>query len=70
LGRLVQTSEAIHVPLDPCRFGFVVLGIEGDVEGWTVGKIRYTAITESGHFSHWHLSLLWAKADLRHGRPF
>jgi outer membrane immunogenic protein len=25
--------------------GNVVLGIEGDFEGWTVGKIRYTAIT-------------------------
>ena len=42
----------------------MVLGIEGDVEGWTVGKIRYTAITESGHFSHWHLSLLWAKKQI------
>jgi outer membrane immunogenic protein len=25
--------------------GKLVLGIEGDVQGWTVGKIRYTAIT-------------------------
>ena len=25
--------------------GNVVLGIEGDFQGWTVGKIRYTAIT-------------------------
>jgi outer membrane immunogenic protein len=27
------------------QMGNVVLGIEGDFEGWTVGKIRYTAIT-------------------------
>jgi outer membrane immunogenic protein len=27
------------------QVGNVVLGIEGDFEGWTVGKIRYTAIT-------------------------
>ena len=25
--------------------GNVVLGVEGDFEGWTVGKIRYTSIT-------------------------
>jgi len=25
--------------------GNVVLGVEGDFEGWTVGKIRYTAVT-------------------------
>jgi outer membrane immunogenic protein len=27
------------------QVGHVVLGIEGDFEGWTAGKIRYTAIT-------------------------
>ena len=27
------------------QIGQLVLGIEGDFEGWTVGKIRYTAIT-------------------------
>lgn len=27
------------------QMGNVVLGIEGDLQGWTVGKIRYTAIT-------------------------
>jgi outer membrane immunogenic protein len=27
------------------QVGNVVLGIEGDFQGWTVGKIRYTAIT-------------------------
>ena len=27
------------------QMGNVVLGIEGDFQGWTVGKIRYTAIT-------------------------
>jgi outer membrane immunogenic protein len=27
------------------QIGNVVLGIEGDFEGWTVGKIRYTSIT-------------------------
>ena len=27
------------------QVGNVVLGIEGDFEGWTVGKIRYSAIT-------------------------
>jgi outer membrane immunogenic protein len=27
------------------QVGNVVLGMEGDFEGWTVGKIRYTAIT-------------------------
>jgi outer membrane immunogenic protein len=27
------------------RVGNLVLGIEGDFEGWTVGKIRYTAVT-------------------------
>jgi outer membrane immunogenic protein len=27
------------------QMGNVVLGVEGDFEGWTVGKIRYTAIT-------------------------
>ena len=27
------------------QVGNVMLGIEGDFEGWTVGKIRYTAIT-------------------------
>jgi len=25
--------------------GQLVLGVEGDFEGWTVGKIRYTAVT-------------------------
>jgi len=27
------------------QMGNVVLGVEGDFQGWTVGKIRYTAIT-------------------------
>jgi outer membrane immunogenic protein len=27
------------------QLGSLVLGIEGDFEGWTVGKVRYTAIT-------------------------
>lgn len=27
------------------QVGSVVLGVEGDFEGWTVGKIRYTSIT-------------------------
>src|SRR5262249_38271407 len=27
------------------QMGNLVLGIEGDFEGWTVGKIRYTAVT-------------------------
>ncbi len=27
------------------QVGQVVLGVEGDFAGWTVGKIRYTAIT-------------------------
>jgi outer membrane immunogenic protein len=27
------------------QMGSVVLGVEGDFQGWTVGKIRYTAIT-------------------------
>lgn len=27
------------------QIGQLVLGIEGDFEGWTVGKIRYTAVT-------------------------
>jgi outer membrane immunogenic protein len=27
------------------QIGNVVLGIEGDLQGWTVGKIRYTSIT-------------------------
>ena len=27
------------------QVGNLVLGVEGDFEGWTVGKIRYTAIT-------------------------
>jgi outer membrane immunogenic protein len=27
------------------QIGNIVLGVEGDFEGWTVGKIRYTAIT-------------------------
>jgi outer membrane immunogenic protein len=27
------------------QIGNVVLGVEGDFEGWTVGKIRYTSIT-------------------------
>ena len=25
--------------------GNLVLGVEGDFQGWTVGKIRYTAVT-------------------------
>lgn len=27
------------------QVGSVVLGVEGDFEGWTVGKIRYTSVT-------------------------
>ena len=27
------------------QIGNLVLGVEGDVEGWTVGKIRYTSLT-------------------------
>jgi len=28
-----------------CQMGQLVLGVEGDFTGWTIGKIRYTAIT-------------------------
>ena len=34
------------------QVGNVVLGIEGDFEGWTVGKIRYTAITRDFLTAH------------------
>lgn len=51
------------------QVGQLVLGVEGDFQGWTVGEIRYTAVT--GNFltahSKWGGTRLGYAADHGHG---